>query len=147
MKQKESGKERRTIYIFIACMFLQMTFFASIYNIPVSLQSWMKTQHSISILTLVNHMTPRDGKPGSIFASPSKEHPNYYYHWVRDAAITINTFLDLPDKLGIPPTHSFVWNYVHFSLLNQATPNKSGGLGEPKFNVDGTAVKCMINPV
>ncbi|MBC7693166.1 MAG: glycoside hydrolase family 15 protein [Methylotenera sp.] len=84
---------------------------------------------------------------GSVMASPSKDEPNYYFHWIRDAALTMNGVFEL-QKNSSGAEHnrwiSYLMDYIHFSRQNQLTPNRSGspadlGLGEPKFHLNGTA--------
>ncbi|ORY48188.1 Six-hairpin glycosidase [Rhizoclosmatium globosum] len=59
---------------------------------------------------------------GAVRASPSSANPNYSYHWVRDAATSMMHFVR-----NSKPQH------------RKNVPNRSGGLGEPKFNLDGSA--------
>ena len=81
--------------------------------------------------------------PGIIVASPSKTDPNYFYTWTRDAALTIKCLVDqfLAGQTNLEGT---IQDYINSQASLQTVPNRSGsfcsgGLGEPKFNVDGTA--------
>jgi glucoamylase len=104
--------------------------------------------------------------PGLVAASPSTAHPDYFYTWTRDSALTFATILDrfLPssalDGGGFhahqrpspssltsrdePELESLLREYVSSQTLLQRVPNPSGGLldgglGEPKFTALGAA--------
>jgi glucoamylase len=74
------------------------------------------------------NIAPAETLPGTVIASPSKVGPNYFYMWVRDAALVMN----------VVDNRQLLLDYVDLELRHQTGPAKSG-LGEPKFNVDGTA--------
>jgi glucoamylase len=105
--------------------------------------AWIKQQRSISEIQLFKAVSPSDGARGAVMASPSRSHPNYYYHWIRDAALVMDTFYlfqnDRPEKI-----EGMLIDYLNFSRRNQLTDNWSGtaadrGLGEPKFEMNGNA--------
>jgi hypothetical protein len=95
--------------------------------------------------------------PGLVIASPSTSSPDYFYTWTRDSAITFLSILDrfLPSDNSFAPSHhraldhgleSLVREYVASQAKLQMVDNPSGGfgtggLGEPKFEVNGTAFK------
>lgn len=100
----------------------------------------MAQQEKYSIQYLLANVSPSDASPGAIIASPSKADPNYYYHWIRDAALTSDVLVTLYQNGDKSRDYDqLLQNYVDFSRHLQTVPNPSGGLGEPKFNVDGTA--------
>lgn len=103
--------------------------------------NWIKVQQSLSFDRILENILPN----GAVIASPSKEAPNYYYQWIRDAGITINTIVSEYTDSGATngTLQSFITSYIHNSLLIQREDNPSGpaldtGLGEPKFEVDNT---------
>ena len=98
-------------------------------------ESWVEAQSNISIERLLANISPEDGHPGVVLASPSRENPDYYYHWVRDAALVMKTVLDLQHQTGNDYT-DLLLDYAQFSRNNQRA-RALGGLGEPKFYVDG----------
>lgn len=83
--------------------------------------------------------------PGAVIASPSKHSPNYFYQWVRDAGITINTLVTAyADQRAQNATlGAVIRDYIKAARTIQRVTNPSGdfgslaGLGEPKFHVDG----------
>ncbi|MBL7665730.1 MAG: glycoside hydrolase family 15 protein [Bacteriovoracaceae bacterium] len=101
---------------------------------------YIDTDFSIDDL-LLNASYPGT-KPGVVVASPSRRDPDYFFHWVRDAALVMDSMLQLNlktlDANVKIRTKKILQDYVVFSRENQITPTLTG-LGEPKFNVDGTA--------
>lgn len=80
--------------------------------------------------------------PGIVVASPSKSNPDYFYTWTRDAALTIKCLVD-QFLAGQTNLEGIIQDYVNSQVALQNVPNRSGslcsgGLGEPKFGVDGT---------
>ena len=74
---------------------------------------------------------------GLIIASPSKYDPDYYYHWIRDSAITMKVIIDEYIKTKDNIYLEIILKYVNaeYELTRLIS---LGGLGEPKFNVDKT---------
>ncbi|KAF2651742.1 glycoside hydrolase family 15 protein [Lophiostoma macrostomum CBS 122681] len=118
-----------------------------------SFESWLVEEEKIALDKLLANVAPggrnvQDAAPGSVIASPSREHPNYFYQWVRDAAITTGTLVDLyADDTSSPlasELSSLLDDYAELQDKIQHTSNPSGtfsdlsGLGEPKFEADGT---------
>jgi len=73
--------------------------------------------------------------PGCVIASPSKSSPDYFYHWVRDGAISMNVLLTAQGPLAKDSMMAYV-EWVRRAQA-QADPNGQDTLGEPKFYVDG----------
>ncbi|PWY96881.1 hypothetical protein BCV70DRAFT_209036 [Testicularia cyperi] len=71
---------------------------------------------------------------GAVIASPSTAGPNYFYSWVRDAALTM--------KVVVSQTtldRTTMQNYANAEKLHQQNAaSSSSGQGEPKFNPDGS---------
>lgn len=93
---------------------------------------------------LFQNISRQDTARGVVVASPSKSNPDYYYHWVRDAALVMDVTRVSYEKERNPQRKAFFLNtmkdYVAFSKRNQETPTLSfGRYGEPKFYVDGRA--------
>lgn len=106
-----------------------------------NLDHWIKEQALVSRKILVSHISPHDGAKGSVIASPSKHDPDYYYHWVRDAALVMNILMEefiemkkLPGDLEFKP----IEDYIRFSKFIQ-NQDAITGLGEPKFYVNGSS--------
>ncbi|EPS97511.1 hypothetical protein FOMPIDRAFT_154119 [Fomitopsis schrenkii] len=81
---------------------------------------------------------------GIVIASPSTVNPNYLYTWTRDSSLTFKALIDQfvtgeDDTLG-----SLIDDFTAAEAILQQVDNPSGsvstgGLGEPKFNIDETA--------
>lgn len=120
-----------------------------------ALESWLKDEEDIAVDRLLANIAPfgrnaQGAAPGTVLASPSREHPNYYYQWIRDAGITMATVVDLYnlDPTSQQATEILLPTFESYAALSrniQRTANPSGdfsypdlsGLGEPKFEVDG----------
>ncbi|MGE0616714.1 MAG: glycoside hydrolase family 15 protein [Bacteriovoracia bacterium] len=104
-------------------------------------EEWILKQRAISTQRLLQNIHPQDARPGVVIASPSRENPDYYFHWVRDAALTMDTVADFYDDASgdqKQPYLDLLLDFAGLSRENQLTPTLSG-LGEPKFYVDGRA--------
>lgn len=80
-------------------------------------------------------------------ASTSKSKPDYFYQWIRDGAITINSIINylVDDKFQNKTLQKTVENYLLNNYNLQRLDNWSGkfndslkNLGEPKFHVDSS---------
>ncbi|KAF2279015.1 uncharacterized protein EI97DRAFT_499520 [Westerdykella ornata] len=118
-----------------------------------TLESWIEVEEEVALHRLLANISPGgrnvpDAARGSVIASPSRVHPPYYFQWVRDAAITTATLLDI--YLDDPPSplssniSAILDDYATLQLQLQRTANRSGtfadlsGLGEPKFHANGS---------
>lgn len=112
---------------------------------------WITEQEQISVENIFSNICDSklhgDCVDGVVFASPSRVEPDYYYHWIRDGAITINTLINNFIKVDSNKTVSTVLNYVNVSSDLQHKSNPSGpygdaflrNLGEPKWYVNNSA--------
>ena len=53
------------------------------------LNNWAQFQYSASLEQIERSLQAPGGAPGSVVAAPSKSEPDYYFHWVRDASLTM----------------------------------------------------------
>lgn len=117
------------------------------------LETFLDKQKEVSLYYLLQNIAYPEGQfnngvPGTVIASPSTSNPDYYYQWTRDSAITFLTVLsELEDNNFNTTLAKAVEYYINTSYNLQRTSNPSGsfddenhkGLGEPKFNTDGSA--------
>nr|BAA08436.1 glucoamylase G2 [Agroathelia rolfsii] len=81
---------------------------------------------------------------GIVIASPSKTSPDYLYTWTRDSSLVFKMLIDQYTN-GLDTTlRTLIDEFVSAEATIQQTSNSSGtvstgGLGEPKFNIDETA--------
>jgi glucoamylase len=113
-----------------------------------SFESWTLFQYERAQTGLLANISPDGAARGAVIASPSRSYPDYFWHWIRDAALVMDTVLNLHAReknvLKREQYLSILRDFTHFSRQNQLTPNRSGsptdtGLGEPKFHADGRA--------
>ncbi|TPX34315.1 glucan 1,4-alpha-glucosidase [Synchytrium microbalum] len=79
---------------------------------------------------------------GAVLASPSKCSPDYYFHWVRDAALVTSALTDLwiRERGSNDIIPQVILKMADFNLQIQTmTETPCQCLGEPKWNVDGRA--------
>src|SRR4051812_43250932 len=58
------------------------------------LEAWIQTQDQLAVQKLQKNISPAGTHPGVVIASPSRTSPDYYFHWVRDAALVMGTQVD-----------------------------------------------------
>ncbi|KIK68987.1 carbohydrate-binding module family 20 protein [Collybiopsis luxurians FD-317 M1] len=114
-----------------------------------SVDAYVATQSPIAKAGLLANIGPSGSKSsgaksGIVIASPSSTNPDYLYTWTRDSAVVFQVIID-QFTLGIDTsTRGEIDNYVAAQAIIQQVSNPSGsftsgGLGEPKFNIDETA--------
>ncbi|WED44437.1 glycoside hydrolase family 15 protein [Legionella cardiaca] len=94
------------------------------------------------VLTLKQHFLANITDTGAVIASPSRYYPDYYYDWVRDAAITMGLIETWYENGEQPEYKTKLYNYVHWVEQAQHQIDTLPGqdiLGEPKFYLDGYA--------
>lgn len=122
------------------CIVVSLFFCA---HILVAHGQWIQQEKVIAVENLLKNISPPGAIPGVVVASPSTQNPNYFYHWIRDAALTMDVVVTLYEKSYGSEKEKYyrlLMDYIDISRRNQTTPNLSGGLGEPRFHVDGRAV-------
>lgn len=109
--------------------------FFSAYNV----MAW-DTDLEASVKWLSANISPLGAAPGTVIASPSREHPDYYYHWVRDAGLVMSTWLDVyhahPARAVRDRVEKNLYDYWRLTMRHQ-NQQLPGGLGEVKFHVNG----------
>src|SRR3989344_2999289 len=104
-----------------------------------SLTEWLKSEAEISWTRMNENISPLGAARGVILASPSRQDPDYYFHWIRDSALVVDALsLFAAERAGEYSWRQTFVDYVAFSRQLQSTQTLTG-LGEPRFNVDGTA--------
>lgn len=103
--------------------------------------TWMEQQAEVSHEKLFKNISAPGTAKGSVIASPSNASPNYFFHWVRDAGLVMDTVVNFYRR-NYHNNKTFYYetlvDFIRFSRKNQQSFSLSG-LGEPKFNVDGSA--------
>ncbi|OSD07483.1 carbohydrate-binding module family 20 protein [Trametes coccinea BRFM310] len=83
-------------------------------------------------------------KAGIVVASPSTSNPNYLYTWTRDSSLVFKLLIDQFASGEDTSLRGLIDDFTSAEAILQQVPNPSGtvstgGLGEPKFNIDETA--------
>lgn len=113
---------------------LTILFCLQITNVFAS--SWYNQQANKSLNYLLDNISRADTPKGFVVASPSKEEPNYYYHWVRDAALVMAA---LDHEMNDTKEKDAYFNdYINLVSYHQGIFALTD-LGEPKFNPNGTS--------
>ncbi len=114
-----------------------------------SLTDFIATEGPIALQGVLNNIgsagsEAAGAQSGLVVASPSRSNPDYFYAWTRDSALTFKALVDafIAGNSALQPQ---IEKYIYAQAQLQAVSNPSGslangaGLGEPKFEVDGTA--------
>ncbi|KAI0632385.1 glucoamylase G2 [Trametes polyzona] len=83
-------------------------------------------------------------KAGVVIASPSTSNPNYLYTWTRDSSLVFKAIIDQFTSGEDDSLRNLIDDFTSAQAIIQQISNPSGtvstgGLGEPKFNIDETA--------
>lgn len=101
---------------------------------------WLERERHFALRAIEDHLDRDDVTPGAVIASPSRENPDYYFHWVRDAGLVMDPIVTLYGGAESANRRAHylgrIRNFLDFSLSNQRARSLTG-LGEPKFHVDG----------
>ncbi|KDQ62664.1 carbohydrate-binding module family 20 protein [Jaapia argillacea MUCL 33604] len=116
-----------------------------------SVDTYVSTEGPIAKSGMLANIGPNGSKaagasPGVVVASPSTTNPDYWYTWIRDSSLVFKALID-QYTVGIDRTSSLrnlIDEFVTAETYIQQVSNPSGtvstgGLGEPKFNVNETA--------
>ena len=88
---------------------------------------------------LLANVHPADTAPGCIVASPSRSEPDYFYHWFRDAALTIGSLLQ-SSSLGPDAKRNLILDWLSFEAQSAANIDQNAeleGAGEAKVHPSG----------
>ncbi|KAJ6611412.1 glycoside hydrolase family 15 protein [Mycena sp. CBHHK59/15] len=114
-----------------------------------SVDTYVATESPIAKAGLLANIGPSGtkssgAKAGVVIASPSSVNPNYLYTWTRDSSLVFKAIIDLFTSGADTTLLGQIQNFVSAEKILQQVSNPSGtvstgGLGEPKFNIDETA--------
>lgn len=101
------------------------------------LERWIKKQYNLSLKHMHKNISVSDAVyKGFVIASPERVKPNYYYHWVRDAALVMRS-LDIAYQLD--DQRRYFKDYVNIVDKHQTNPHNIEDLGEVKYETNGAA--------
>ncbi|KAH9047688.1 glycoside hydrolase family 15 protein [Lactarius hengduanensis] len=121
---------------------------SSLPNSVVKLDAYIAEETHTAKSCLLANIGPDGAKShgalaGLVIASPSTQNPDYLFSWTRDSALVFKLLIEdfvAGDDLSL---RGLIDAYITVVSLLQQTSNPSGaagkdGLGEPKFNIDGS---------
>lgn len=132
-----------SVIIFLFCsLWISALYAAQPFIVSNSLQ-WLDNKSNFFEQKIMANVSLPDGLPGSVAASRADvTGPNYHFHWVRDAALTMLALIDQYQHTTDANIKADIRNtlsqYIDFSAYIQNVP-KLTDLGEPKFYLDGKA--------
>ena len=101
-------------------------------------------QFQKSTAFMLENMRRPDAVSGVVIAAPSRNSPDYFFHWVRDAALTTDAALSVYQSSQSSPSlrqklQDFFFKHLGLNeILQQNILKSTASLGEPKFDVDGS---------
>ncbi|TFK40813.1 glucoamylase [Crucibulum laeve] len=127
-----------------------LTFCATVLAQSGSIEDYINSEAPISKANLLANIGPNGSrssgaKAGLVIASPSTSDPDYLFTWTRDSALVFKSLIDqytLSEDTS-SSLRSSIDDYVAAQTVLQQLTNPSGtvstgGLGEPKFNINLT---------
>lgn len=107
------------------------------FNLKTTFSEALKIRAKQAEIHLFANISRSDTPAGFIIASPFRVNPDYYFHWVRDAALVMRSLsIYLPEKNAAYQKQ--VKDYAEIEAEHQKI-FKLSDQGEPKFNADGTS--------
>ncbi|TFK62257.1 glucoamylase [Pluteus cervinus] len=114
-----------------------------------SVSSFINSEVPVAKANLLANIGPSGSQSqgafaGVVIASPSTVNPDYLFSWTRDSALVFGELINEFTSGRDTTLRSQIDNYVGSTQQIQQIPNPSGtvttgGLGEPKFNINETA--------
>lgn len=129
-------------FVLLAASLLQVSFCQSV-------DDFINTESPIAKTNLLANIgsdgsKSQGAKAGIVIASPSTTNPDYLYSWTRDSSLVFKALIDQFTQ-GLDTTlRNQIDDFITAESILQQVSNPSGtvstgGLGEPKFNIDETA--------
>lgn len=122
-------------------IFFAFVFMPAVIIAPAAMTSPMRNDDStpeiqIGIQRILDNVNSPHVTPGAVIASPSRQDPDYDFHWTRDAGLTMMTLLEqLPRS---PQLGATIRQWALFEKnLQSKLISRGQSLGEPKFEVNG----------
>ncbi|SJL07773.1 related to Glucoamylase [Armillaria ostoyae] len=131
--------------LFLYCLSLS----ASVWAQSSAVDAYVASESPIAKAGVLANIGPSGSKSsgaktGVVIASPSSTNPDYLFTWTRDSSLVFQALID-QYTLGLDTTlRTEIDNFVSAETTQQQVSNpsgsvSSGGLGEPKFNIDLSA--------
>ncbi|KAF9046528.1 glucoamylase [Panaeolus papilionaceus] len=122
---------------------------ASVWSQSTVVDKYVATESPIAKAGLLANIGPSGSKSsgakaGLVIASPSTTNPDYLFTWTRDSSLVFKTIIDQFTSGQDTSLRTLIDQFLSAQTALQQVSNPSGtvstgGLAEPKFNIDGTA--------
>jgi glucoamylase len=116
---------------------------------PTNASSYFTSESPVAKAGLLANIGPNGAKSsgakaGIVIASPNTVNPDYLFSWVRDSSLVFKVIADQFSRGEDDSLRGQIDNFFAAESALQQVSNPSGavntgGLGEPKFNIDGSA--------
>ena len=96
------------------------------------LSSWLNREKTVAVKRMFANISPKGGALGAVAAAPSRENPDYWYHWIRDAAITMNELVyrlegfETPEERQIETQMLKNYAFLISCFFQQRSPMEEG---------------------
>lgn len=122
---------------------------ASAFTQSSTVDTYASTESPIAKAGVLANIGPSGAKssgayPGVVIASPSTTDPDYLYTWIRDSSLVFKMLIDQYTSGQDTTLRAHIDDFIAAEAHIQQVTNPSGtvstgGLGEPKFNINETA--------
>ncbi|OAV97173.1 hypothetical protein PTTG_02745 [Puccinia triticina 1-1 BBBD Race 1] len=104
------------------------------------LDAWIGKQAELSWSNALSNISPNGALPGIIVASRSTSKPDYYYSWTRDTSIVLKEIVWRYQQSHDPKLLALIKQTISATqVIQRSSYGAAGGLGEPKYFVNGSA--------
>ncbi|KIY65183.1 glycoside hydrolase family 15 protein [Cylindrobasidium torrendii FP15055 ss-10] len=127
---------------------LLLAFVFAAVGLSQTIDEYIESERPIAKAGVLANIGPGEKSGGAVdgvvVASPSDSDPDYLYTWTRDSSLVFKGLID-EFTLGVDDSlEGQIQNFVSAEAQQQQVSNpsgdvSSGGLGEPKFNIDLSA--------
>ncbi len=97
---------------------------------------WLAQESEVAQIRLLKNISPLNTVPGTVIASPQTENPNYFRHWTRDAALTMDVVFKMA-KINRDPEKAKYFNQLLKDYAALSRQNQTAYIGEPIYEVNG----------
>ncbi|ORZ38792.1 Six-hairpin glycosidase-like protein [Catenaria anguillulae PL171] len=134
-----------SILFVLACSALTIT----AQSLGADFDRFVNEHRDLSFKLTLENISPAGTHPGCVIASPSKHTPPYYFHWVRDGALVMDSLLvayeKTTDRARAELLEKTLWDFVGMTRKIQSVKTLAAsdydplGIADAKYNVDGSA--------
>ncbi|KAJ2864033.1 hypothetical protein GGI22_001815 [Coemansia erecta] len=114
-----------------------------------ALNVWTSSENYVAQARLLANISPAGASAGAVVAATSQSNPDYWYHWVRDAGITLREVsIWLTSTTDDSTANAYKQKFQVYTTFSRRlqTISSAYGLGTAKYLMDGepyTGAWCM----